>query len=66
MFEEDFDFWVAKKILGFLKEGFDFNQTVCMMSLVYSDICDGIDDNSLRLQIKEKIKGSLELFRMGE
>ena len=65
-FEESFDFWLAKKVDSFLKEGYNIEQTSMMLNLLYSDFNDCIDDKYIMSIISQKIKRTLEIFMIGE
>ena len=64
--DELFDFWLAKKVDNFLKEGFDIEQTKTMLNLLYSDLSDCIDDENIVNCIKRKMVRTVEIFMMGE
>lgn len=66
MMDELFDFWLAKKVDNFLKEGFDIEQTKTMLNLLYSDLSDCIDDKNIVNCIKRKMVRTVEIFMIGE
>lgn len=66
MMERLFDYWLAKKVLNLLNEGYSLEQTKIALNLIFSDISDCIDDKNILNLIKDKMNRTIEIFIMGE
>ena len=65
-FEENFNFWLAKKVVYFLEKGYTIEQIKVFFDIIYFDFKECIDDNVLLNEIKEKMVRTIEVFSMGE
>lgn len=65
-FEDYFDYWIAKKVVDLLKDGYTFEQVKKLMDMTYSDFFDLLGENYLLYLIKGKFETTLELFERVE
>ena len=62
MFEEMFDFWLAKHFLDMNNKGFDAEQMVIEGKCLLMDFSEAIDDEQLLQMIWEKISVTIKLL----